>query len=289
MFPELSYTDWHESKITLHLMSQIIGKIRMNLHPKLNHWWHVVLYVNAQGLTTGPIPYKDFLFEMVMDFINHQCNVTCSTGSIAKIDLTNISVAEFYNKLMSTLKSMDIDVSISLKPFDSKKVGSDIPYPDDTQHTYSDRTAIQNFWHSLTLLYPIYEEFTGRFQGKTSPANFYWHSFDYVITRFSGKLAHLETNDPVAKEAYSHEAISFGFWPGDDTFQEAAFYSYTYPEPKSLAEEPIKPSQAFWHPVNSSHLAILKYADLIKLPNPKKSLLDFLESTFTAGASLAKW
>lgn len=286
----LPLANWLETKITLHLFLQIVGKIRMTLHPKRNHWWHVTLYVTASGLTTGLIPYQAGVFQIDFDFLTHQLLIKTSRGECETITLANLTVADFYQHVCMALSRLDISVSISEKPFDPERVKSDILFSQDHTHQYASPESVQHFWHMLVWIYPIFQKFGGQFEGKTTPVHLFWHSMDYVITRFSGRKApKMDGMDPVAAEAYSHEVISFGFWMGDDNLPEPAFYSYTYPAPNNLSQQGLQPKEAIWLDVNNSPMAILKYQDILAHKNPEQVLMQFLQSAFNAGATLAKW
>lgn len=289
-FPSLPFKEWEDTKVTLHLFTQIVGKIRMELAPRLNHWWHVPFYVSSCGLTTSPVPFGAMNFETEFDFIDHELVIRTSRGEVRKIPLTNNTVAEFHAKVFSRLHDLGIDVEIIDKPFDSSKVKSEIPFASDTTHATYDPEYANRFWSILVPIDSIMKEFRGRFLGKCSPVHFFWHSFDLAVTRFSGKRATVAPDaDPVTREAYSHEVISAGFWPGDDNLSEPAFYCYVHPEPDGLSKQPLRPASASWYPQNGSHMAILLYEDLRKSANPSATLLDFLQSSYEAGAKLAGW
>lgn len=286
----LPLTDWQSTKTALHCMLQIVGKIRMGLHPKRNHWWHVTLYVTATGLTTGPIPYQAGIFQMAFDFLSHKLIITDSNNYSEEIELTDISVADFYSQLVNLLRTMGIRVQIQATPFDPTRVQTDIPFADNQKHHYSNLNAATYFWQILAWTYPIFQQFAGEFSGKTTPAHLYWHSMDYVLTRFSGKKAPvIDGMDPVSAEAYSDEVISFGFWAGDSDLPEPAFYSYTYPAPDQLTQQSLDPTAARWVTINNSPMALLKYHDLIQSDQPEQALLAFLHSAYHAGATCAKW
>jgi hypothetical protein len=289
-FPPLPLKEWQDTKVTLHLFTQIVGKIRLALTPRLNHWWHVPLYVSSRGLTTSAVPYGAVSFEMEFDFVDHDLAIRTSRGETRKIPLMNNTVAEFHGKVFSNLRDLEIEVDILDKPFDSSRVKSEIPFTSDTTHATYDPEYARRFWSILVPIDSIMKEFRGRFLGKCSPVHFFWHSFDLAVTRFSGKRATVAPDaDPVTREAYSHEVISAGFWPGDDNLPEPAFYCYVHPEPKGLPEQPLRPASASWNPQNGTHMAILLYEDLRKSADPSQALLDFLQSTYEAGAKLAGW
>jgi len=282
--------DWLETKTTLHLFTQIVGKIRLKLNPKMNHWWHAPLYVSARGLTTRAIPFEKGLFEMEFDFIEHKLKTRTSSGDTRECPLVGNSVSGFFHSVRNGLHEMGIDVKMITHPFDSSKVKSDIKFPEDNVHKVYDKKSAEKFWRILTVIEPIFREFRGRFTGKCSPIHFFWHSFDLAVTRFSGRPAKVAENaDPVTKQAYSHEVISAGFWPGDDNIKEPAFYAYVAPEPPGLGKEPLSPQSAWWQKQNGSHMALFKYEDFRKAGNPKAELLDFLQSSYEAGAKLANW
>ena len=287
-FPALPLSDWAQTKETLHLLTQIIGKIRLTYHPKLNHWWHVTLYPSARGLTTGMIPYEERHFEILFDFIDHQLQIQTSDGDTRQFFIPGISVSEFYEKIMEAMRSLNMPVKIYAKPY--LHPTSDIPFSQDTRHCTYDPEAVHRYWQILAWIAEIFQEFRGRFLGKSTPVQLYWHSFDLVVTRFSGKKAPPRTTGTkVDKEAYSHEVISFGFWPGDLKFQEPAFYSYTYPSPNGLTKAPLRPDIAFWGQTNGNDMALMRYEEFRQQPDPRQALLDFLESAYQAGALKAQW
>lgn len=286
-FPALPLAEWAETKDTLHLFLQIVGKIRMALHPRLNHWWHVSFYLTARGLSTGRIPYSGLDFDLEFDWVDHWFRIRTSEGKIRQFPLDTLSVADFYQQVFETLHSLGIEPTIKAVPYMHK---STIPFAENTTPCAYDREAVHRFWRIISQIGSIFEEFRGRFVGKSTQVHLFWHSFDLALTRFSGRKAPPRINGTQAdRDAYSHEVISFGFWAGDDQFPEPAFYSYTYPEPDKLAVEPLKPASAFWQDKQGSHMAILKYEDFRRAADPKSTLLSFLDSTYLAGASLANW
>ncbi len=289
-FPPLPLEAWQDTKVTLHLFAQIVGKIRLTLTPKVNHWWHVPLYVSARGLTTGPMPYESRNFELVLDLIDHRLAGRVSSGETFQIPLQGQSVAGFYEEVLATLKRVGIEVKILANPFDPERVKSHEPFLTDTAHDTYDPEFAHRFWSILVPIDSIFKEFRGRFLGKCSPVHFFWHSFDLAVTRFSGRAAPVpEGADPVTREAYSHEVISAGFWVGDDNVPEPAFYSYTAPEPKGLNEEIIRPTDAGWKEQNGSSMALYRYEDFRSSADPRRALLDFLQSTYEAGSKRANW
>lgn len=285
--PPLPFDEWESTKDTLHLFLQIVGKVRLKLHPKLNHWWHAPLYVTVRGLSTRVIPYNGFAFSIDCDFIDHVFAVHTSDNRQAHIVLEGQSVAEFYAQLMSALSSLGIQVTILARPYEHR---SSEPFPTDRENSAYDREYIERYWRILLQVESVLKEFAGRFVGKASPIHLFWHSFDLAYTRFSGRrVPELKGANPVEREAYSHEVVSFGFWPGDPEYREPAFYSYTYPEPAGLSERPLDPAGAFWTPRNESHLAVLPYEGVRRADAPRQAILDFYESTYSAGADLAGW
>lgn len=294
LLPELPLDEWESSKITLHLYCQIIGKIRMALHPKLNHWWHVTLYVSPRGLTTRGIPTdtdRGGLIDIAFDLIDHNLVIRSSNGQTKVISLYDgLSVAQFYRDVLASLNQLGVEVEINANPFDPERSGSDIPFMQDDLHTHYDPGYVHRFWHILRWVDSVFTEFKGRFYGKSTPVHLFWHSFDLALTRFSGKRTpQAESVDRVTGEAYSHEVISFGFWPGDFNMRAPAFYAYTAPEPSELADSSLVPEQAYWQVSDGSAMALLMYDDLRRMNDPIGALLDFLESAYLAGASKAGW
>jgi hypothetical protein len=282
VWPALPLDAWTDTYATLHMWTQVVGKIRLMLAPPVNHWWHCALHLSANGLTTTAVPYKDKLFEIEFDFIEHKLFIRTSDKVIESVPLAPRSVADFYQELMSTLKSMGIEVSIFTKP---QEVPNPIPFEKDTEHASYDPEYANRFWRILAHTAVVFEEFRGRFIGKCSPVNFYWGSFDLAVTRFSGRPAPERPGaDLITREAYSHECISAGFWPGAG-FTGPAFYSYTAPAPPALENAPARPG--FY----SEELKefVLSYDDVRNSGSPRDTLLKFLQSTYEAGASLAHW
>ncbi|MHC2993722.1 hypothetical protein OB13_19860 [Pontibacter sp. HJ8] len=286
--PPLPLEEWEATKDTLHLYLQIIGKIRLTLMPPKNHWWHVTLYLTSRGLTTGPVPYRFYTFEIEFDFIDHQLLIRTSTGATEQIKLQDgLSVAEFYTAVMKSLDVLGIQVEILAKPYDNK---SKIPFAEDHTHATYHPEQVHNYWRILSMVDEVMEEFSGRFYGKACPVQLYWHHIDLTMTRFSGKKVPVRSEaSRVEREAYSHEVISFGFWPGDEQVRFPAFYSYTFPSPPGIENEPLQPAAASWVDSNGSPMALLPYEDLRQEENPRQALLDFLESAYQAGAKGAGW
>jgi Family of unknown function (DUF5996) len=285
VWPELPLEAWQDTYATLHMWTQIVGKVSLALSPLVNHWWEVALYVSARGLTTSPIPYGDGIFEVEFDFIDHTLIIQTSWGSEKRLPLKPQSVAAFYAEFMSALRSLGIEVKIWSMPVE---VPNPVRFENDTQHASYDPEYAHRFWRILTLCDTIFKEFRSHFIGKDSPVHFFWGSFDLCVTRFSGRRAPERTGaDPVTREAYSHEVISAGFWPGGGEVKGAAFYAYAAPEPAGLSEQKVEPAAAFYHPQIKEFL--LMYDDVRRAASPREMLLSFLQSTYDAGAILAHW
>jgi len=284
-WPELPLSAWADTYATLHMWTQIVGKVRLALSPRMNHWWEVPLYVNARGLTTSAIPYGDGIFEVQFDFIDHELKVQTSWGPSKSLPLKAQSVADFYAAFMSALGELNIEVKIWTTPVE---VPDPVPFEKDKQHASYDREYAHRFWRILILCQNVFQEFRARFIGKDSPVHFFWGSFDLAVTRFSGRRAPVRAGaDPVTREAYSHEVISAGFWPGGGEVKGPAFYAYAAPEPAGFAEQPVQPAAALYHPQLKEFL--LMYDDVRAATAPRDALLAFLQSTYEAGANLAKW
>lgn len=280
LWPSLPLEEWKDTYATLHMWMQIIGKIRLKLAPPLNHWWHCALYVSEWGLITSAMPYRGRLLEIEFDFIDHQLHIRTDDKQNASLTLTPRSVADFYHELMSTLASLGIEVSIYTKP---QEVPNPIPFEKDTEHASYDPDYANRFWRILAQTSIIFEEFRGRFVGKCSPVNFFWGSLDSALTRFSGRPAP-PRKGLITSEAYSHECISAGFWPGAG-YGAPAFYSYTAPAPPGLEKARI--TSGFY----SQDLKefVLPYEEVRKAESPRAKLLDFLQTTYEAGATLGNW
>ncbi len=290
-WPELPYAAWKDTCDTLHLWMQVVGKIRLALTPWLNHSWHVVLYVTARGLTTSPIPYGGAAFQIDFDFIDHVLWVRTNGGDYRQVMLSPMPVAEFHAALMAALAELGIGVRISTMPCE---IAEAIPFDQDRAHAAYDRDYANRFWRVLASTHEVMAHFRTGFLGKASPVHFFWGSFDLAVTRFSGRRApphpggvpHLP--DAVAREAYSHEVSSAGFWPGGGgPVDYAAFYSYAYPAPQGFAEARVHPAEAFF----SKQLGefILPYDAVRTAREPERALMEFLQSTYEAAAELAKW
>ena len=282
-WPPLPLSEWQDTYRTLHLWTQIVGKIRMTLFPPINHWWHVTLYLNSHGLTTGPVPYGQGVFEIQFDLQKHEVNIFTSEGRNASRPLRAESVAAFYGALYESLASLGIHVEINRKP---QEVADPVPFDQDYAHCSYDGQYAHRFWRILVSSEKVLDRFRGKFIGKCSPVHFFWGSFDLACTRFSGRPAP-PRKGKISGPAYSHEVCSAGFWPGGGAIDGPAFYSYTIPQPAGLEREPIRPTAASWNAQLSEF--ILKYDDMRLSESPEQSLYDFLESTYEAGARLGKW
>ena len=288
-WPALPYADWEPTKQTLHRYTQIIGKVRMALTPPLNHWWHVTLLPATRGLTTGPMPYGDRYVEIVLDLIDHRVHVTSTDGRSRIIELTHRpACADVYHEVFAALFALDAEVEIHPEPFD---LGESPPFAEDRIHDAYDADAVTRFWQILASTERVLARFRSGFAGKASPVHLFCHSFDLAHARYSGRRAPLTPNaDPVSAEAYSHEVIAFGFWPGDERRTPfPAFYSYTAPEPKGLADRPLEPPAAAWQDTGSGSLAVLPYDAVRESADPAATLLAFFESAYSAGARSAGW
>jgi hypothetical protein len=284
-WPALPLEAWQDTRDTLHMWTQIVGKVRLALSPLINHWWEVPLYISARGLTTSAIPYHRGIFDVEFDFLDHNLVIRTSEGSVKTIPLAPRSVADFYKEFMAALGSVGIQVKIWTTPCE---LPNPIAFERDTQHASYDRECVVRFWRILVLVNSIFEEFRSGFIGKNSPVHFFWGSFDLAVTRFSGRRAPpREGADSITREAYSHEVISAGFWPGGGDMKGAAFYAYASPEPNGYAQAIVRPSKAFYH--SQMKEFFLMYDDVRLDPSPRQALLEFLQSTYEAGANLAKW
>jgi len=289
-WPELPTSAWRETYDTLHLWTQIVGKIRLARTPWLNHSWHVTLYVTARGLTTSPIPDGSRTFQIDFDFLDHSLLISSSDGTQRRMALPGQSVASFYAGLMAGLGELGIDLAIDEMP---NELPEPIRFSQDRGHASYDPGAVRRFFQILVNVDRVFKQFRTGFLGKASPVHFFWGSFDLAVTRFSGRRAprhpggvpHL--SDAVACEAYSHEESSAGFWPGSGAVDYPAFYSYAYPEPEGFRATPVRPDAAFFSEALGEF--ILPYDAVRRAAQPDKALLEFLQSTYEAAANAAKW
>jgi len=288
-WPELAYEAWAPTKQTLHRYVQMVGKVRMALLPFRNHWWHVTLGVSAHGITTGPMPAGGATVEIEFDFVEHRLAIRTSDGRVAGFPLRDrLPCAEFYGDLFAALRDLGVEVQIKAVPYD---LGDSPAFPQDTINESYDAAAVERFWRILRLADHVLARFASGFLGKASPIHVFWHSFDIAHARFSGRPAPaIEGADRVTAEAYSHELISFGWWPGDDRRTPyPAFYSYTAPEPPDLRAQPLQPDHAQWQDTGNGSLAVLAYDDVRAAGDPAATLLGFFESAYRAGVVTAGW
>jgi len=289
-WPELSYAAWKDSYATLHLWTQIVGKIRLVQTPWLNHSWHVVLYVSARGLTTSAIPFGTRAFQLDFDFLDHVLRVSTSDGGRKEIGLFPRSVADFYADIMRILAELGIEVRINELP---NEIPDAIRFSEDHVHASYDRDYAERHWRVLLQVNRVLHEFRTSFIGKCSPVHFFWGSFDLAVTRFSGRRAPPHPGgvpnlpDAVTQEAYSHEVSSAGFWPGSAGIEYPAFYSYAYPEPPGFSSASVRPKEAFYSEGLREY--ILPYDAVRIARDPEQALMDFLISTYEAAANLGRW
>jgi len=284
-WPSLQLDSWKDTYATLHMWTQIVGKVRLSLTPLLNHWWNVPLYVTARGLGTSRIPYGERSFELWFDFLHHQLKLETSEGVLKTLPLAPRSVADFYQEFRNMLRSAGIEVKIWRMPVE---IPNPIPFDQDRVHASYDRGSVEKFWRILLAVDSVFNQFRSGFIGKSSPVHFFWGSFDLAVSRFSGHRAPERPGaDAVMREAYSHEVCSVGFWPGRADVLDAAFYSYTMPEPQGFKEARLRPEAGFYHKELGEF--ILMYEDVRLAKSPSTALLDFCQSTYEAGASLGNW
>ncbi|MGH9508759.1 MAG: DUF5996 family protein [Terriglobales bacterium] len=284
-WPSLPLEAWQDTYATLHMWTQVVGKVRMALTPPLSHFWHCTLYVTPRGLTTSTMRQGDRLAEMRFDFFEHQLIIETSGGPTKHVKLEPRTVADFYAEVMAALKELGFDVRIHAKP---DEVANPIPFAKDTVHASYDAEYAQRFWRILASVDSVCQEFRSGFLGKSSPVHFFWGSFDMAVTRFSGRRAPERPGaDAITREAYSHEVISGGFWPGGGNVKGPTFYAYAAPEPSGFAEQRVRPAKAFYDTGMKEFL--LMYDDVRASASPREDLRAFLESTYAAGADLGGW
>jgi len=282
-WPALPLGEWEATYRTLHLWTQIVGKIRLMLTPLQNHWWNAALYVTARGLTTSPIPYQGRAFEIEFDFVNHRLEIRTSDGGERALALSAKSVAAFYRELFSALHETGIDVQINTM---SQEMPDAIALDRDEVHASYEPEYANRFWRILVSTEIVFQEFRARFQGKQSPVHFFWGSFDLAYTRFSGRTCP-PRKGVITSEAYSHECSSVGWWPGGGDVAGPAFYAYTAPEPSGYAEQQVRPRSAFYH--KKLHEYLLMYDDVRRATSPGNEILEFAQSAYEAGANAAGW
>ena len=289
-WPALDYAQWRDTLQTLHLWTQIVGKVRLTLSPWVNHGWQVPLYVNARGLGTSAIHAAGGIFEIDFDFVEHRLIVRTSGGPDRGFALAPMSVASFYRQVMSELRGAGVTVTINVMP---NEVPTPIRFPDDEVHASYDADAVHRFWQTLVQADRLCKVFRTSFLGKCSPVHFFWGSFDLAVTRFSGHPAPLHPGgfpslpDSVTREAYSHEVSSAGFWPGNEVYPNPAFYSYAYPSPAGFAQATVEPSEALWSDTFGQWL--LPYDAVRKAADPDAAVLAFLSTTYRAATDLSDW
>ena len=287
-WPLLDYSAWADTCATLHLWTQVVGKIRLALTPRVSHWWAVTLYVTARGLTTSAMPWHGGALQIDFDFIDHQLILRMSDGRMERVALAPRPVADFYAEVMRRLRALGVDVHIWTMPVE---IPDAIPFEADNAHGSYDAAAVNLFWRQLVQVQRVFDIFRARFLGKCSPTHFFWGSFDLAVTRFSGRAAPpIQRTAPnlglwVMQEAYSHEVSSAGFWPGNGAHGKAAFYSYAYPEPEGFAQAAVKGASY------DSALGefVLPYDAVAQSASPEETLLNFLQATYEAAADRGKW
>lgn len=288
-WPSLPFEEWRDTCATLHMWSQIVGKIRLAHTPLVNHWWNVPLYVNARGLTTSLMPCASGGFEIQFDFHEHELVIETTDGRRATVALAPRSVADFYAEVMSVLQSLGLDVHIWTMPVE---VADPIPFEKDAVHRAYQVDCVERFFDILVRTQRVLETFRSRFLGKCSPVHFFWGSFDLTVSRFSGRLAPPHPPVPntalsIVREAYSHQLCSAGFWPGGAGFEEPIYYSYAYPEPFGFAAAEVRPTQAHYDEQLREY--VVPYDAIRTSPLPDAALLSFYESTYDASAELGRW
>jgi Family of unknown function (DUF5996) len=291
LFPAIPLEAWQDTKATLHRFAQVVGKVRLAAGVRRNHWWNVPLHLTGRGLTTRPMGLTDGgpIFTIDFDLVAHRLVVTTVDGGAVSFSLPGRSVASFYQATMRALSALDVHVDMDIpRPFDLPD--SARPFADDTEHAAYDTAMVTRYWQVISQVNIVLEEFAAEFSGKVSPVHHFWHTFDIATSRFSDRVIDQPPDtDPVTREAYSREVISFGFWFGDEGFPEPAFYSYTAPEPEGLDNEPLSPAAAYWIEQRGDHLAVLRYDDARTEPDPRAAVLAFYDSAYRAGARRAGW
>ena len=288
-WPDLPVAAWKDTYATLHLWTQVVGKVRLARTPAVNHWWHIPLYVTARGLTTSPVPDGGRTFQIDFDFHDHALRIETSDGGRRQLPLAPRPVADFYQDVIAALDALGVKVHIWTMPVE---IADPVPFEKDRTHAAYDRQAAHTCWRLLVQADRLLKAFRGRFAGKCSPVHFFWGSFDLAVTRFSGRAAPPHPGAPnvsvrVTREAYSHEVSSAGFWPGGGAVPEPAFYAYAYPAPAGFKDYPVRPAGAAYSPDLGEFL--LPLSAVRRSPDPDAAVLDFLQSTYEAAAELAEW
>lgn len=283
LWPALPLEEWEGTYQTLHMWTQIAGKVRLGLTPLQNHWWNGALYVNTRGLTTSPIPWRGGAFEIQFDFVEHRLAIQTSDGGLQTVALAPKSVAAFYREFLAAMQAAGIDFTVDPKP---QEVPDPIPFDrDETHHSYDPEYA-NRLWRILLSVAMVFEEFRGRYMGKASPVHFFWGSFDLAYTRFGGRLAP-PRKGIITSEAYSHECSSVGWWPGSGDVKGPAFYAYMAPAPADFSSQQVRPANALYHDKLGEF--ILMYDDVRRAGSPRDEILAFAQSAYEAGANLAGW
>jgi hypothetical protein len=290
VWPALPFSEWQATAKTLHMWTQVVGKVRLALSPWTNHSWHVTLYLTARGLTTSPIPFRDRVLEIRFDFVSHELRLLTSDGGLKTIPLRSQTVAQFYRAVMDALRDLGTEVQINTTP---NEVDPAIPFEQNEKDSVYDPQYASRFWRVLLQSDRVFKEFRSEFCGKCSPVHFFWGSFDLAVTRFSGRPApqhpggvpHLP--DAVTREAYSHEVSSLGFWPGNEMMPEPVFYSYAYPEPRGFSEAKVQPPFAKYN--SQLKEFVLPYEQMRAAQSPDAALLEFARSTYDAASTLGNW
>lgn len=289
-WPALPLEAWRDTLTTLHMWTQVVGKVRLALAPPVNHWWHVAFPVTSRGFTTMAMPHGSRAFQIDFDFVEHIARITVSDGLEGAVALGPRSVADFHQALMAELRSLGLEVDIWPNPVE---IENPIPFTEDSQHRAYDRERVGRFWAALQRADRVLKRFRGEFVGKSSPVHFFWGSFDLAVTRFSGRPAPEHPGgipnlaDRVTREGYSHELFNAGWWPGNDAYPEPAFFAYAYPAPGGFADAPVAPDAAFYH--ESLQEFLLPWEAVRRAPDPEDMVLAFLRSTYTAAADLGEW
>jgi hypothetical protein len=289
-WPPLPYEDWKDTYATLHLWLQVVGKVKLVLSPWINHSWHAALHLTARGLSTGPVPYGVRTLQLDFDFISHELRIATADGALRVLPLRAQPVADFYREVLGTLAQLALPVTIHPMP---NEIPDAIPCDQDRLHASYDAEAANRCWTAMLQAARVLQRFRAGFTGKVSPVHFFWGSFDLAVTRFSGRRAPQHPGgvpnlpDWVAREAYSHELSSCGFWPGGPTLPEPVFYAYAYPEPPGFASSPVPPAAAYYHPQLREF--VLPYAAVREAHSPDDMLMEFCQASYAAAAELASW
>jgi hypothetical protein len=283
-WPALQYESWRETYATLHMWTQVVGKVALATAPPLNHSWGVALHLTPRGLTTPSLPHQDRSFSIEFDLIDHRLVVRASDGEVRALALVARSVADFYRETMTLLRDMRLPVRIWPMPVE---IPSPVRFDQDTGHHTYDPAAAHRFWRVLGSIEPVFTASRCRFVGKSSPAHFFWGSFDLAVTRFSGRAAPPREGPAFMRDAYSHEVISHGFWPGGNALPEPVFYAYAVPEPSGLKEAAVRPQGAYYH--RDIGEFVLPYDTVRSAPSPERAIAEFIDSTYDAAATLAHW